>query len=79
VGQRDQLRFKQALQEALGFGGILLVGAQLLDQRPLSRNVLIDFRQMMLRLVQVLVSQSHGTTTRMAGFRCTCEKEVCVH
>lgn len=79
MGQGNQLRFEQALQEALGFSDILTIGAQLLDQGPLSRNVLIDFRQMMLRLMQVLVSQSHARTTRMAAVCCMCEKGVRVH
>lgn len=74
--QGKKLRFEQVVQETLSLGGVLSVSAQLFDQRPLSRDMLIDLCQMMLRLMQVLVSQSHGTITPAARLRCTCEKNV---
>lgn len=75
--QRNELCFEQALQEALGFGGILPIVTQRLDERPLSRDVLVDFRQVMLRLLEMLVSQSHGRTTPIGLLHCMCEMRAC--
>jgi hypothetical protein len=61
--QREELCFEQALEQPLAFGCLLSIGAQLLDERPLRRDLLVDLGEMMLRVLQMIVIERHAHLT----------------